>query len=237
MTAPLNGLKRKLPETYALLIEQGWKLSVTQNGHIRCTSPQGGIVIGANFGHTNNDTRAVLNFENDLKKHGLVFPKNDHSRPRPVRLRDGNNDTLWSTGKTQQFLDARTGRVDELAEWVRLGYIKPPVVKGSTRGYRAVDIIDFKNSALYSRVHVPRRSYTKRATAKPEVAARDPKLDVPADVAPPNNVTTSSKHLAELLTTMLRPMIEEAVRKEVTNAARTLATVFHSWALTLDQHE
>lgn len=67
-----SNLRKKAPEIYTALREQGWTIERTTAGHLRLTSPAGVVVFGP---ATASDWRSYRNLESQLKRRGLKVRK------------------------------------------------------------------------------------------------------------------------------------------------------------------
>lgn len=226
MSSPIIRLKKDLPLVYAAVEDQGWKLSVTRNGHIRFHAPDGGTVIGnVSHGPGNSiDHRSHKNLMGELQRAGLVIDK----RPTP---RHRNSNDLWSSGKVREYLGLRT-KPDELAEYCEAGFLhEVEGQRGPGHFFARTEIQAFKESEEFKTLHVPMTRYKPRAGKEATSAAyADPALaepitpikhhvDVDALVRPTaaDLKITVARHsmLAEELAKAMEPIIEQAVKKAI----------------------
>lgn len=247
---PLTRFKRAVPDVYAALVAQDWKISLTSRGHVRVVSPTNKVVTGS-MAHI-SDPHAVLNFTRDVARAGLdlnmkskpVVRKEislDTVQPEDISERRGwpephgmvnilppartefvgmldeiARDEWWPTAQVKEYLGARNSRPDELADWLKAGLLER-VWMGKGYKYLSGDVIDFKNSETYAKIHKPHRAYRRKAGpvvtfGETDIQDESPLAEMDRKIADAARISVV-RHSS--LVDELEPVIERAVAKAV----------------------
>jgi hypothetical protein len=217
MTNPVNRLKRDMPDVAEALDAQNWTVGLTRNNHLKCTSPDGEVVITSG---TPSDRRSDKNFIAQLQRHGLSLEPLPRGRERGVpMLREANAEAIeyWSGGKTAIYLGATA---KEIREWAATGVLQPAVDPPKRRGrpgltFFSSTVMGFKDSETHQLLRSTRR--------QPKVEPVEIE-SLRIVVARRSMEELTPSELADALVEAMKPAIDQAVKNAVSELLRKALT-------------